>query len=102
MGKRILISMLVSALINAAGSFANFMAFRQTNHLLLGFRQYGGEIMVEQGFGTIVSHIYPMTPDKVTTHHFHFSILMFAIWTLAMGIIVFLLLTVIGKVKGKR
>ncbi|MBR0385405.1 MAG: hypothetical protein IJI05_02520 [Erysipelotrichaceae bacterium] len=101
MVKRILASISASALINAAGSIINWIAFRNSDHLLLCIRQYGGEITVEQGFGTIASHIYPMTMEGSTSHNFRFSILMFVIWTVVIGGIIFLLMTAVHAVRKK-
>ena len=99
--KKTALSLIVSLAVNLAGMLINYFYYRINRHLLLCFRSFGGEITVESGFGLIAVHIYAMDPYSSDSLHLRFEPLAFIVWLLAIALIVFLVLFVIGKIRKK-
>lgn len=99
--KRLIISAVVSVVLNAAAFVVNLISWHRDHHLPLALKMHGGEITVELGFGLRGLHIYAMRADEVTSHSLHFEpISMIVCLLLGIGI-VFLLLFVLNKVCRK-
>lgn len=99
--KRLILSAIVSLVLNAAAFVVNYCSWLRDHRLPLALRMHGGEITVELGFGLRGNHIYAMTPEGLTTHNLHFDPLSM-ILCLLMGIaLIYLILLIIGKVRRK-
>ena len=99
--KRLVISAIVSVVLNAAAFVVNLVSWNADHRLPLALRMHGGEITVEFGFGLRGVHIYAMSMEDVSTHSLHFDPISMVL-CLLIGIgIVYLLLFIGGKVFRK-
>ncbi|MBO4918900.1 MAG: hypothetical protein J5365_01950 [Erysipelotrichaceae bacterium] len=99
--KKITLSLIISLAVNLVGALINYIYYQFNRHLFLCFRSFGGEITVESGFGLIAVHIYAMEPNSSDSLHLRFEPLAFIVWLLAIALIVFLILFLIGKIRKK-
>ena len=99
--KKVLLSLIISLVINLAGGLINYIYYRFNRHLLLCFRYFGGEITVESGFGVVFRHIYAMSMEGKDSLSIYFEPLLFAVWVLAIALIIFLILMLAGKFRKK-
>jgi len=96
-----LIALITSLAINLVLLFINYHSYIESNYLKFSYRMYGGEIMIEYGFGWRVVHIYAMSMEDTNTHSLHFSPLSLLL-TILFGIgLVWLLLSVIDKIRKR-
>ena len=96
--KRLVISAILSLVLNAAAFVVNLLSWHSSSHLPLALRMHGGEITVELGFGLRGVHLYAMSLEDVTTHGLHFDPITMVL-CLLIGIgLVYLVLLLGGKV----
>ena len=93
--------MLGGLILTFAGMIVNYLSFRENDMLKWAFRNHGGEITIEYGFGLRAVHIYGMRPDQATTHSLHISILGFLASVFAGAVIVWVVLTVSEIIKNR-
>ena len=99
--KRLIISAIVSVVLNAAAFAVNLARWKADQRLPLAIHMHGGEITVSFGFGLRATHIYAMSADQVSTHSLHFDPISM-ILCLLIGIgVVYLALLIGGKVLKK-
>ena len=100
--KRLCLSLGISLIVDIIGTLINYFGFRNSGHLPLGFKTWGGECLSESGFGMRVFHVYAMTPDGQSSAKVWFSIIDFLIWLLAIAAIIWLMLFLIGLIAKKN
>ena len=89
------IALAAAFVICLAGCLYNHLAFEKSGHFPLGFKEYGGECMMEQGFGMRAFHVYPMTdgmdgsPGESVREWFSLSD--FGLWWAGLSLPLFLL-----------
>lgn len=98
--KRLILSA-ASLVLNLAAFVANFCSWLRENRLPLALRMHGGEVTAELGFGLRGTHIYGMTPDQITTHSLTIDPASMILCLLIGILLVYLLLLLIGKLRGK-
>ena len=99
--KRIILSAIVSVVLNAAAFVVNYVGWARDKWMPLALKMHGGEVTVEFGFGLRATHIYAMRADEITTHSLHFDPVSMVICLLVGIGVVYLLLTVGGKILKK-
>ena len=99
--KRLILSAVISLVLNAAAFVVNLLSWQGNNRLPLALRMHGGEVTSELGFGLRGNHIYGMTPDQLTNHSLTFDPVSMAICLLIGILLVYLVLLLIGKLKRK-
>ena len=99
--KRLIVSAIVSLVLNAAAFVTNLVSWGKTHHLPLALRRHGGEITVEQGFGLRGVHIYAMTPQEADAHSLGFDPVSMVLCLLAGIAVVYLILFIAGKILKK-
>ena len=99
--KRFGLSFLISLIINLLGLGYEYLSWRTQHYLPLALQFPGGECLGQYGFGLYAFHIYGMTPDQVSSHSVAFRPLLFLLGVLALAALIFLILTMIAKIKGK-
>ena len=91
---------ILSLILNGIGALINWLSFRSSVRLLLKLTTFGGEITIEHGFGGIRAvHIYGMMPDQVTTHSVQFSPVGFLISFLLTAAVLYVILSVIRRLR---
>ena len=103
--KRLLISAIISLVLNAAGFVVNLVSYHSGadsgRHLPLALHMHGGEVTVEFGFGLRAVHLYGMAQGQSTTHSLSFDpVSMIVCLLLGIGV-AYLVLLVGGKVLKK-
>ena len=101
MKSNVIISLIVSAIINLVGMLINYLSFLDRNYLKLAIKNYGGECMLESGFGLRVFHSYPMMEGQTSSHNLSFDILGLIASVLIIGILVFVILLLVKKIIRK-
>ena len=99
--KRLLLSAIVSLVLNAGAFVANYIGWHRDHWLPLAVKMHGGEVTSEFGFGLRAVHLYGMTPDQVTTHNAAFDPISMAVCFLALLAAAYLVLFLIAKVRGR-
>ena len=99
--KRLILSALVSLVLNLAAFVTNLCSWHRDHRLPLALRIHGGEITAELGFGLRGTHIYGMTPDAITTHSLRFDLISMILCLLIGIALVYLILLIIRKIRGK-
>ncbi len=99
--KRLILSAAASLVLNLAAFVANYCSWLRENRLPLALRMHGGEVTAEIGFGLRGTHIYGMTPDQITTHNLTFDPASMILCLLIGILLVYLVLLLIGKLRGK-
>ena len=99
--KKLVLSAVVSLVLNAAAFVVNLLSWQGNHRLPLALRIHGGEITAELGFGLRGTHIYGMTPDQLTTHSLRFDPVSMILCLLLGIILIYLVLLLIGKLRGK-
>ncbi len=99
--KRLLLSAIISLVLNAAAFVVNYASWVSRHTLPLAVKLHGGEVTVELGFGLRAAHLYGMTPDQVTTHNAAFDPISMAVCFLALLAAAYLVLFLIAKVRGR-
>ena len=92
--KRLLVSGLISLIVNVIGLVINYTYFLSNNTLMMAYKIHGGEITSEFGFGLKVNHIYSMLPNGNDTTTISFSIIIFIIGLLLIGFIAYIMITI--------
>ena len=101
MKNNVIISLIVSGIINLAGMLINYLSFIDRNYLKLSIRNYGGECMLERGFGLRVFHIFPMVEGESSSHNLSFDILGLIVSVVVIGALVFAILFIVKKIIRK-
>ena len=91
--KRTVISAVFSLILTSVGLVINLIWYRLNGRLLLGVRMYGGEIVIQSGFGLLYRHIYSMAIDGHDTISLRFDILSFILTFIVIFAAVFVILT---------
>ena len=99
--KRLVISAILSLVLNAAAFVVNLLSWHSSNHLPLALHMHGGEVTVELGFGLRGVHLYAMSMEDVTTHSLHFDPISMVVCLLVGIGVVYLVLLVGGKLLKK-
>lgn len=97
--RKLIIAGLVSLLITLTGMYINYRSYIDTDYLKLSLKMHGGEITVENGFGLIVSHIYPMTENASASHNLRISVPGFLLTFLVIAVLITLILTIWQKLR---
>lgn len=97
--KKLYLAVLIALVLDIAGTVVNYISFIKTQFLLLALRMHGGEITVEVGFGSWANHIYAMRAGDTNSHNFHFSIISFIVFLAALTLLIYIILTVIEKIR---
>ena len=97
--KRFLISLAIGAVLTLLGSAAEYICWLSRPYLLFAWNIPGGECLMQYAFGLRAFHTYAMTPDHADTHSLRFTPFGFLVCTLLFALIVFLILTIISKLK---
>ena len=99
--KRLILSAVISLVLNAAAFVVNLLSWQGNHRLPLALRMHGGEVTAELGFGLRGTHIYGMTPDQLTNHSLTFDPVSMVLCLLIGILLVYLVLLLIGKLKRK-
>lgn len=99
--KRIVLALIISLAVNLAGALVNYVYYQFNRHMLLCIRHFGGEITIESAFGLVFRHIYAMRPEDRDSLSIRFEPVLFVIWFLAVAVIIYLILFVIGKIRKR-
>lgn len=102
MKKILLKSFLIALGLTALGMLINFVFYSNGEIMPLAHTVYGGEIIIDMGFGLCVSNIYSMLPDGGTTVFINFDPFSLIICLAGLTIIVFVILLVINKIWLNR
>ena len=97
--KKIITAAIISLTVNLILMFINYRSYLETNYLKFAHRIHGGEITVEFGFGWEAVHIYAMSTEETSSHALRFNLLSLLIALLLGAGLMWLLLSVIGKVR---
>lgn len=100
--KRTVISAVFSLILTSVGLIVNLIWYRLNGRLLLGIRMYGGEIVIQSGFGLMFRHIYSMRPDGADSIRLSFDLLNFIMTFIAIFAIIFVLLTAVSLIFQNR
>ena len=100
--KRLRNSAIIAFAICLCGCLYNYLSFKRIKMMPLAIRTWGGECMLEEGFGMSAFHVYAMTPDGSNSVRLGFSILNFLLYFAAVCIIIYLLITVFVFFKECR
>ena len=68
-----ILALILSVVINLVGMYVNYKSFEETKYLKLAYKMYGGECLIEFGFGLRVLHKYSMRKDQPSTATLHFA-----------------------------
>ena len=97
----IAISLGASAALNLIGLLVNYLSFRSDQRLLLALRSYGGECMLEIGFGWRVFHTYAMREGQPNTAKLSFAPIELILQILLVAAILFGILLLVKKLAHK-
>ena len=92
----------IALILDIIGTVINFLGFRSSGHFPLGFRTYGGECMMESGFGMRAFHTYAMSPEESDSVRMWFSLPDFLIWLLAGTVLILIVIVIIKAVAAAR
>ena len=101
MKSNVIVSLIVSGIINLIGMLVNYLSYMDRNYLKLSIKNYGGECMLESGFGLRVFHVYPMMEGQSSSHNLSFDILGFIASVLVIGVLVFVIVLLAKKIMKK-
>ena len=94
-----ILSLLISAALTLCGLLINLFVYRSGGVMPLSFTSYGGEIIIDIGFGLRATHIYSMLPGGGDSKTLHFDILSFLFTMLVIFLIVYLVLSYFSRKK---
>ena len=94
-----LISFLTALGLTIAGMLVNLAAWFSGGLMPLKYTAYGGELIMDTGFGLRAVYIYAMTPDGTNSRSLHFDIISFVICLLVLFAAVFLIITAVRKFR---
>ena len=100
--KRTVISAVFSLIITSIGLIVNLIWYRLNGRLLLGIMMYGGEIVIQSGFGLMFRHIYSMRPDGTDSIRLSFDLLNFIMTFIVVFAIIFVFLTAVSLIFQNR
>jgi len=92
--------LIISILILLVGMLINYLYYLNNKHLLLAIKMYGGEILIEYGFGLRFVHIYSMFNDQNDSISLKFDLFNLIITFILIFLIVYLIVYIIKKIKG--
>ena len=101
MKKRLLISLGISFVICCIGCLYNYLSFRERHYFPLAIHSWGGECMLESGFGMWAFHTYAMEEGQSGTINLRFSILNFLLYLVVITLIIWLLISVFNFIRNK-
>lgn len=100
--ENIIISFIMALGLCLSGLGINYAFFRRYGWLKFAINTYGGEIIVEDGFGLTARHIYTMTSEWSDSVSLSFNIISFIIWLLVIWLILYLFALLAGKIVKSR
>ncbi len=100
--KKLILSAAASLVLTLTGLLVNYMYYQKNKSLLLAYRVFGGEITRESGFGLTVVHIYAMTPNSRDSVSCKFNPIGFVLTFLLLTLFIWLVWTVIAKIRKPR
>ena len=99
MKRNIILSLIISSVINLVGMLINFISFSNSGHMPLAIKIPGGECMLEIGFGLRAFHTYAMAMGDSDSVSFKFAPISFIVQILVVALIVFIIILIIKKLK---
>ncbi|MBP5684439.1 MAG: hypothetical protein J6X02_04200, partial [Bacilli bacterium] len=96
---------IITGLVNVLCTLINYICARFFEFLPIGFHIQGGEYDGYTGFGILLEKIYPMTSDPSTGGSYmqvSFSFTDFLVFLGLSFILVFVIVTVIRLLRGKK
>ncbi|MBR4461098.1 MAG: hypothetical protein IKS51_00725 [Erysipelotrichaceae bacterium] len=100
--KKICLSAAISLLIVLIGMFINYRAYQEDHYLKYSFKNHGGEITIEHGFGLQAVHIYTMEMGGHDSHRLRFDVISFLLFLAGTALIVYVILTICMFIANKR
>ena len=100
--KKLLLSAIISLLIVLIGMFINYRAYQEDHYLKYSFKNHGGEITIEHGFGLQAIHIYTMEMGGHDSHRLRFDVFSFLIYLAGITLIVFIVLSAGSFIARKK
>ena len=101
MKRNIILSLIISSVINLVGMLINFISFNNSGHMPLAIKIPGGECLLELGFGLRAFHTYAMRMGDSDSVSFSFAPITLIVQILLIALIVFIIITIIKKAKEK-
>ena len=101
MKKHLWISLGISFVICCLGCLYNYLTFLDRHYFPLAYHNWGGECMMEAGFGMWAFHTYAMEEGASGTIKLRFSILNFLFCLVVVALIVWLLIILFQFIRKK-
>lgn len=102
MRKTLKTAFLIALVITLIGMAVNGAFYAAGNIMPLSVPIYGGEVIMDIGFGLRAVYVYSMLPDGGSSRHLYFSPVSLIICLIPITLAVFLVLLVINKFKNKK
>ena len=99
MMKRFWISLGIAVLLSLLGTGGEYLYWLSNNRLVFSLDMPGGEMLLQIAFGLRALHTYAMTLEQTDSHSLHFSPLGFLAYTLAFTAVIYLILTLVSKLR---
>ena len=97
--KKLLISLTAGLVISLLGMLINYRSYLKRGYLKLCITNHGGEITIQDGFGLRCVHIYAMEMGQSGSQSLRFAPVNLLVHILVIALIVYLIITVIEKVR---
>lgn len=95
-------ALITSAVLTLAGAVVNIAAYLSGRIIPLAYTLYGGECIIDTGFGIRVTHIYSMTQGGGSSVNAGVAPVSLIVCFAGIFVIVFAVLKIIGYVKGNH
>ncbi len=102
MRKKLMVSFLLSLVINAVLMGVNYISYQNTKYLKYAFDVHGGEITIQYASGLRATHIYGMTADAGTTHSLNISWISLITYMFICTVVIFLILYLIQSIRNSK